>query len=135
MAMTLAACNTETISKGKDITMNNKSKATALLKSIETGDSTPVTYINPNKYIQHNLAVGDGLAGFGAVLQLLPKDSAKVNTVRAYEDGDFVFTHTEYNFFGPKLDSIFSDLKMARLLSIGIIYKKHLSRQTQAVMP
>lgn len=103
MAMALSACNTEIITKEKESTMNNKNKVTALLKSIETGDSTPVTYINPNKYIQHNLAVGDGLAGFGAVLQLLPKDSAKVNTVRAYEDGDFVFTHTEYNFFGPKV--------------------------------
>jgi predicted SnoaL-like aldol condensation-catalyzing enzyme len=83
--------------------MSNKSKVTALLKSIETGDAAPVANVNPNKYIQHNLAVGDGLAGFGAVLQALPKGSAKVNTVRAFEDGDFVFVHTEYNFFGPKI--------------------------------
>ena len=74
-----------------------------LLKSIETGDGEPVAYINPNKYIQHNLAVGDGLAGFGAVLQMLPKGSAKVNTVRTFQDGDFVFTHTDYDFFGPKI--------------------------------
>lgn len=103
MAMALAACSTEKITVKKESTMSNKSKVTALLKSIETGDSTPVTYINPNKYIQHNLAVGDGLAGFGAVLQQLPKGSAKVNTVRVFEDGDFVFAHTEYNFFGPKV--------------------------------
>jgi predicted SnoaL-like aldol condensation-catalyzing enzyme len=57
----------------------------------------------PNQYIQHNLAVADGLAGFGAVLQALPKGSAKANTVRAFQDGNFVFTHTEYNFFGPKI--------------------------------
>jgi predicted SnoaL-like aldol condensation-catalyzing enzyme len=25
-----------------------------------------------------------------------------VNTVRVLQDGDFVATHTEYNFFGPK---------------------------------
>lgn len=74
-----------------------------LLKSIETGDAKPVAYIDPNKYIQHNLAVGDGLAGLGAVLKMLPKGSAKVNTVRAFRDGDFVFTHTDYNFFGPKI--------------------------------
>ena len=61
---------------------NYKSLVTELLKSIETGDAKPVGYINPEKYIQHNLAVGDGLAGFGAVLQALPKGSAKVNTVR-----------------------------------------------------
>ena len=35
-----------------------KQQAAELLKSIETGDSKPLTYINPAKYIQHNLAVG-----------------------------------------------------------------------------
>jgi predicted SnoaL-like aldol condensation-catalyzing enzyme len=75
----------------------------ALLKSIETGDPAPVAVINPGKYIQHNLAAADGLAGFGALMQLLPKASARVNTVRAFQDGDFVFTHTDYNFFGPKI--------------------------------
>ena len=36
-------------------------------------------------------------------MQQLPPNSAKVNTVRAFEDGDFVFTQTDYNFFGPKI--------------------------------
>ena len=80
-----------------------KPQVTELLKSIETGEGKPVGYINANKYIQHNLAVGDGLAGFGAVLQALPKGSAKVNTVRVFQDGPFVFAHTDYNFFGPKV--------------------------------
>lgn len=83
--------------------MNQKQQVTDLLKSIETGNAEPVSYINPNKYIQHNLAVADGLAGFGAVLQALPKGSAKVNTVRVFQDGEYVFSHTEYNFFGPKI--------------------------------
>jgi len=42
------------------------------------------------------------LLPLGAVLKL-PKDSAKVKTVRVYEDGDFVFAHTEYDLFGPKI--------------------------------
>ena len=75
----------------------------ALLKAIETEASEPVAVINPTKYVQHNLAIADGLEGLGALLQQLPKGSAKVNTVRAFEDGEFVFTHTEYNFFGPKI--------------------------------
>lgn len=83
--------------------MSNKEKVIALLKSIETGASEPVGDINPEKYTQHNLGIGDGLAGFGAALQALPPKSAKVNTVRALEDGDFVVAHTEYNFFGPKV--------------------------------
>lgn len=82
---------------------DNKKKVTSLLNSIESGDTAPIAYINPEKYIQHNLSVGDGLAGFGEVLKQLPEGSAKVNVVRAFADGDYVFTHTEYNFFGPKV--------------------------------
>jgi predicted SnoaL-like aldol condensation-catalyzing enzyme len=82
--------------------MSKKEKVIALLNSIENGDATPVGYINENKYIQHNLAVKDGLSGFGEVLSQLPKGSAKVEVLRAFEDGDYVFTHTKYNFFGPK---------------------------------
>lgn len=83
--------------------LSQKEKAVALLKSIETGDATPVTYINPDKYIQHNLMVKDGLAGFGELMKQLPEGSAKVNVVRAFEDGEYAVTHTEYNFFGPKI--------------------------------
>jgi predicted SnoaL-like aldol condensation-catalyzing enzyme len=82
---------------------NYKLQVVELLKSIETGDSKPIAYINPNKYIQHNLAVGNGLAGLSVLFQSLPKGSTKVNTVRVFQDGDFVFAHTEYNFFGPKV--------------------------------
>jgi predicted SnoaL-like aldol condensation-catalyzing enzyme len=82
---------------------SNKQKVVALIKSIETGEAGPVGYINPTKYIQHNLGVADGLAGFGALLHQLPPKSAKANTVRTFQDGDYVFTHTDYNFFGPKI--------------------------------
>lgn len=104
----LSSCSTNrsSISNSKKVNkmeISNKEKVVSLLKSIETGATEPVSYINPNKYIQHNLGVADGLAGFGALLQALPPNSAKVNTVRAFQDGDFVFTHTDYNFFGPKI--------------------------------
>lgn len=89
--------------KEEKMEISNKEKVVALLKSIETGAQEPVGYINPEKYIQHNLGIADGLAGFGAALQTLPPNSAKVNTVRAFQDGDFVFAHTDYNFFGPKI--------------------------------
>ena len=83
--------------------MNNKEKVVALLNSLESGDPLPGAYINPNKYIQHNLAVGDGLAAFGALLQHKPAGGFKVKVVRVFEDGDYVFTHSEYDFFGPKI--------------------------------
>lgn len=99
----LISCENETLKKDKNMEPSNKEKVVALLKSIETGAKEPVSYINPNKYIQHNLAISDGLAGFAEVLQQLPPNSAKVNTIRAFQDGNYVFTHTDYNFFGPKI--------------------------------
>lgn len=102
----LSSCNS---SRNSDFTtkkmkkMENKQKVVSLLKAIETGATEPVGYINPNKYIQHNLGVADGLEGFGALLQSLPPNSAKVNTVRVFQDGDYIFAHTDYNFFGPKI--------------------------------
>ncbi len=75
-----------------------------LLKSIETGDSGPIAYINAANYKQHNLGAADGLAGFGELLKILADypEPAKVKTVRILKDGDYVFAHTEYNFFGEK---------------------------------
>ena len=89
--------------EGKADAEGRKRQVVELFKSIETGDPKPVAVINPRKYIQHNLAVADGLDGFGALLKQLPPNSAKVKTVRVFRDGDFVFTHTEYDFFGPKV--------------------------------
>lgn len=82
---------------------NQKQQVFDLLKSIETGAAEPVAVIDAAKYTQHNLAVADGLEGFGKLLQALPKGSAKVDTKRVFQDGDYVFSHTEYEFFGPKI--------------------------------
>lgn len=83
--------------------ISNKEKAVALLNSFNTGDKAPISYINPKKYIQHNLAVGDGLEGFGEVMKHAPEGGFKANVIRAFQDGEYVFTHTVYDFFGPKI--------------------------------
>ena len=82
--------------------LSKKDQVVALLNSFNTGDQTPISYINPNKYIQHNLDVADGLQSFGEVMHHAPPQGFKANVIRAFEDGDYVFTHTEYDFFGPK---------------------------------
>lgn len=84
---------------------SNVQKAVELLKSIETGAPEPAGYIAPDKYIQHNLDVADGVDGFGALLGQLAEYPEKpaVRTVRAFQDGDYVFAQTDYNFFGPKI--------------------------------
>lgn len=83
--------------------ISEKQKVLSLLKSIETGDPKPAGYINPDKYIQHNLNAADGLAGFTELMKQIPPGSAKVNSVRIFKDGEYVVAHTEYNFFGPKI--------------------------------
>jgi len=87
-----------------DLTMelSNKDKAIALIESLETGAHKPIEYINPAKYIQHNLGVGDGLEGFGKVVANAPEGGFKAKVIRAFQDGEFVFLHTQYDFFGPK---------------------------------
>lgn len=103
----LVSCNTESNSNSeskKEVKMelSNKEKAVALIESLESGAQEPVGYINASKYTQHNLAVGDGLAGFGEVIKNAPEGGFKAKVVRAFEDGEYVFLHVNYDFFGPK---------------------------------
>ena len=75
----------------------------ALLKSIETGDPGPIAVVDESKYIQHNPQTHEGSEGLAALFQRLSKTSPRVNIVRAFEDGDFVFGHTEYDFASRKI--------------------------------
>ncbi len=108
---TLAAILASTIFAGCAISSNQqetsmkneKQKVVELLHSFENGDTKPVSYLNENKYIQHNLAVKDGVEGLGELLQVIPKGSVKSKVHRVFKDGDYVFAHTEYDFFGPKI--------------------------------
>ena len=81
----------------------NKDRIRALLKSIETGDPEPVAVVNEAKYIQHNPQTHEGSEGLAALFQRLSKTSPRVNIVRAFEDGDFVFAHTEYDFASRRI--------------------------------
>lgn len=69
-----------------------------LLKGIETGDPTAAAVVNQAKYIQHNPQTQEGGEGLAALFKRLSKTSPRVNIVRAFEDGDYVFAHTEYDF-------------------------------------
>ena len=76
---------------------NFKQQALDLLKSGETGDNGPLSYINPDNYIQHNLTLKDGIQGLIERRAINQKISFKVNPVRAFEDGNLVFLHSEYS--------------------------------------
>lgn len=69
-----------------------------LLKGIETGDPGAAAVVNEAKYIQHNPRTSTGSEGLAALFQRLSKTDPKVEIVRAFEDGDFVWAHTDYRF-------------------------------------
>ena len=82
---------------------NRKERIHALLKGIETGDAAAAAVVDPEQYIQHNPQTHEGSEGLAALFARLAKLSPKVNIVRIFEDGDFVFAHTEYDFGSPKV--------------------------------
>ncbi len=77
---------------------NHKDQICALLKGIETGDPASVAVVNEAKYIQHNPQTHEGSEGLAVLFKRLAKTSPRVNIVRVFEDGDYVFAHTEYDF-------------------------------------
>ncbi len=83
--------------------MTKKNKIRALLKSIETGDPGPVAVVNEARYIQHNPQTHEGSEGLTALFKRLSDTAPRVNIVRAFEDADFVFAHTEYDFASRKI--------------------------------
>lgn len=89
----------------EDMKISQREQVRELLNSIESGDSKPAKYINSQNFKQHNLTAGDGVAGFANFLSALKEypEPAKVNIIRIFEDGDYVFAHTEYNLFGEKI--------------------------------
>lgn len=78
--------------------LSRKDLVKKLLKGIETGDPDSAAVVNEKKYIQHNPQTHEGGEGLAALFKRISKSQPRVNVVRAYEDGDFVFGHTEYDF-------------------------------------
>jgi len=75
-----------------------KDQICVLLKGIETGDPAAVAVVSPEKYIQHNPQTHEGSEGLASLFARLSKTSPRVNIVRIFADGNYVFGHTEYDF-------------------------------------
>ncbi len=89
--------------KEASVAAARKEQVVALLKSLETGGAEAAKVLNPSRYVEHNLDKSDGTQAFLNVLKRVSPHSARVNTVRVFQDGDFVFTHTEYTGSAPKI--------------------------------
>lgn len=77
---------------------SRKDRIRALLKSLETGEPGPIAVVDEARYIQHNPQTHEGSEGLAELFARLSKTQPRVEIVRAFEDGDFVFAHTEYDF-------------------------------------
>ncbi|MBT5435630.1 MAG: nuclear transport factor 2 family protein [Alphaproteobacteria bacterium] len=85
------------------MTIDRRDQVRALLKAIETGDPEAVAVVSTETYIQHNPQTLDGSEGLAELCKRLSLKSPKVAIVRTFEDGDFVFGHTEYDFGNPRV--------------------------------
>ena len=77
---------------------NKKERIQKLLKGIETGGPASVATVNEEKYIQHNPQTHEGSEGLAELFKRLSMTSTRVNVVGVFEDEDYVFAHTEYDF-------------------------------------
>ena len=77
-------------------------KALALINTFATGDTETARELLDENYIQHNLAYGTGEAAFLSSVEYLASAPVPttVDNIRAFEDGDYVFLQTVYNFAG-----------------------------------
>ena len=85
------------------MTETRKDLIRALLKGIETGEPASVEVIHPHTYIQHNPQTHTGREGLAALFRRLSRSAPRVNLVRVFSDGDFVFAHTEYDFSSRRI--------------------------------
>ena len=66
-----------------------------LLAAYGTGDQSAFDVINPNKFIQHDPQIGDGLVGLKAWLASIPPGQISVKPVRVLADGPYVAVHSQ----------------------------------------
>lgn len=59
--------------------------------------------INSEQYIQHNPETLEGRDGLARLFKQLSKTSPRVNIVRIFSDGDYIFGHTEYDFSSSRV--------------------------------
>ena len=76
-------------------------RARAFIEGIGLRDAEVVAeHINPDKYIEHNPRVADGLAGLRTYIDNLPGENHSLQLVRTFQEGSFVFTQSHGSVLG-----------------------------------
>lgn len=96
-----------------ELTAVNKQKVQEFFDAVLYGGQMDkiTNYINPTTYLQHNPAIGDGLASLGQALGEMAQAGQPLilrKTHRIIAEGNFVFTHSEGEFGGKHV--AFADL-------------------------
>ena len=102
LLLTLSLLLTGAFALAETVPQTNTEKALALIGTFASGDSALAASLLDEGYIQHNLAYGTGRDAFVGSVDYLASAPVKttVNNIRAFEDGDYVFLQTVYNFAG-----------------------------------
>jgi len=66
-----------------------------LLAAYSSGDQSAFDVINPDRFIQHDPQIGDGLAGLKAWLASIPPRQISVTPVRVLVEGPYVAVHSQ----------------------------------------
>ena len=83
-------------------------EVSTVFRGIGARDANLATkYMNPTKYTQHNPHASDGISGVKQWIARLPREKSPLKTIRAFQDGPYVFTHTAGNVLG---ENVFFDL-------------------------
>lgn len=93
------------------MTAKRKDRVRTLLKGIETGDAAAVAVVNPEKYIQHNPQIPDGLPALRSTLESTSDRGATIEYDRIHRvlaEGNFVLSVSEGSVGG--VHSAFYDL-------------------------
>lgn len=79
-------------------------KALTVSAGIAGRDAALATkWVNRQHFTQHNLASHEGVAGLEGFVGMLRGDRGEYHVVRVFQDGPFVWTHSEGDIFGPKV--------------------------------
>ena len=84
--------------------VDNIPKALTMFEGVSKRDpSLASQYLDPAQFVNHNLQAPEGVAGIQGFISHLPPAGAPLKVARAFQDGDYVFTHAEGDIFGPKV--------------------------------
>lgn len=102
LILTTALLLTSAFALAEAVPQTQIEKALALLGTFASGDTELAASLLDENYIQHNLAYGTGRDAFVGSVAYLASAPVKttVNNIRAFEDGEYVFLQTVYNFAG-----------------------------------